>query len=278
MPNRTIPMSRTILGVACASLFMTTAALAQGTFDKTTIYTFSAPVELPGVALQAGQYIFRLADPSTTRKILQVVSADNKHVYGNFFWAPLDRPEIKSEPEVRLMEAAAGSPPAIRAVWYPGERTGWELIYPREQAMRIARGADAPVLTTRVESSKVDETATSDLTRVSASGQEAPVTESRSSASAARSGSAEPAPVGTSGRAEREEQAPASVVAENEPRSAPPSRAAATDPSQPARENLPKTASPQMTIGIASLCLLGAAGALRMWRRSREHGLVSKSE
>jgi hypothetical protein len=68
------------------------------------------------------------------------------------------------------------------------------------------------------------------------------------------------------------------VVAQNEPQSAPPPRAPAAKPSQPERESLPKTASPQMMIGIASLCLLGAAGALRMWRSSREHRMVSKSE
>ncbi len=271
MRNGNISRSTTILGVACAALFMTTAALAQspGTIDKTTIYTFSAPVELPGVALQAGQYIFRLADPTTTRKVLQVISADRKHVYGNFFWVPLDRQEIKSEPEVRLMEAAAGSPPAIRAVWYPGDRTGWELIYPREQAMRIARGADAPVLTTTAETSEINEAAAGDLTRVSPSGQNVPV-QSSSSASAERSGGSEPSAVGTSG-AVRDDRAPASVVAQNETKSVP-------TPSAPERESLPKTASPQMMIGIASVCLLGAAGALRMWRSSRVHRIASKSD
>ena len=253
MPNRA--MSTTIFTVACAALLATTAALAQGpsTFDKKTIYTFSGPVELPRVALQPGQYIFRLADPETTRKILQVVSADGKQVYGNFFWIPLERAEVKAGPEVRLMEATAGAPPAIRAVWYPGERTGWELIYPRQQAMRIARHVADPVLTTKADSSKTDETATDELARVSSSGQDV--------APSARTDA--PESVGTSGRADAE------PVAQTPARPEP--------PAQPERETLPQTASPQMLIGIVSLCLLGAAGALRMWR-GRVHRVSTGSE
>jgi hypothetical protein len=282
-------MSTTILAVAYAALLATTAPLAQGpgTFDKKTVYTFSGPVELPGVALKPGQYIFRLADPDTTRKILQVVSADGKQVYGNFFWIPLDRPEAKSEPEVRLIEAPAGAPPAIRAVWYPGERTGWELIYPRQQALRIARNAANPVLTTKADSAKVDETP-DDLTRVSSSGQDVSLDAKQD---------APPAPVATAGRAETDPAvaaparpaaksqspadapAPGAVVAQNEPRTTQPPRDPAPDrdPAPEAdRERLPQTASPQMLIGIVSLCLLGAAGALRMWRTARAHSTRSE--
>ncbi len=129
MPNR--KTSTAVLAVAGAAFLAAAAPLAQGTDDKRTVYTFSGPVALPGVALAPGQYIFRLADPGTTRRTLQVVSADGRHVYGMFFWIPLRRPEATNEPEIRLREAPAGSPTAIRALWYPGESTGWELIYPR---------------------------------------------------------------------------------------------------------------------------------------------------
>jgi hypothetical protein len=267
--------STTIFAVVCAATIATSASLAQGptTFDKKTIYTFSAPVELPGVALQAGQYIFRLADPDTTRKILQVVSADGKTMYGNFFWVPLERPEAKSEPEIRLMEAAAGTPPAIRAVWYPGERTGWELIYPRQQAIRLARAASAPVLTTTAETVKVEQTSTNDLTRVSSSAQNVGLNEKQHNEKpAATSGRADTAASAQNtprpaARAEASPVKPAPpAVAQNEPRATTPAPAPAT----PAREALPKTASPEVMIGIAGIGFLAAAGALRAWRSARE--------
>jgi hypothetical protein len=38
-------------------------------------------------------------------------------------------------------------PAVIKAWWYPGERTGYEFMYPQDQALRLAQGASQPVLT-----------------------------------------------------------------------------------------------------------------------------------
>ena len=46
--------------------------------DYRTYFTFSAPVTLPGMTLPAGKYIFRLADPDSSRKVINVLSADGK--------------------------------------------------------------------------------------------------------------------------------------------------------------------------------------------------------
>src|ERR1700682_635368 len=65
--------------VACAvALFagMSVATAFAQTPDKRTLFTFSGPVTMPGVTLPAGQYMFRLADPSTSAKVVQVLSAD----------------------------------------------------------------------------------------------------------------------------------------------------------------------------------------------------------
>jgi hypothetical protein len=58
-------------------------ALSMGTAraqpaDYRTFFTFSAPVTLPGVTLPAGTYLFRLADPTTGRTVINVLSADGK--------------------------------------------------------------------------------------------------------------------------------------------------------------------------------------------------------
>ena len=51
------------------------SALAQ-TADHRTYFTFSTPVTLPGVTLPAGRYLFRLADPNSSRKVISVLSED----------------------------------------------------------------------------------------------------------------------------------------------------------------------------------------------------------
>jgi hypothetical protein len=106
-------------------------------FDKLTYFTFSAPVEIPGASLPAGTYTFRLADLSS-RNVVQVFSRDGKTLYSTFFAIRDTRPEPADDPTVTFYETAAGSPQAIKTWFYPGERTGFEFIYPKEQATKIA--------------------------------------------------------------------------------------------------------------------------------------------
>ena len=40
-------------------------------------------------------------------------------------------------------------PAAISAWWYPGERSGYGFMYPKDQARRLAEGAGQPGLTTQ---------------------------------------------------------------------------------------------------------------------------------
>ena len=110
--------------------------------DRLTYVTFSGPVEVPGVGLSAGTYIFKLADPDTGNRLVQVLSKDRKTVYATFFSLPETRPAPAGETIVTLYEGgmATGSPEAIKAWFYPGETTGFEFVYPREQAKKAASG------------------------------------------------------------------------------------------------------------------------------------------
>src|SRR5260370_41614819 len=119
------------------------------TYDKRTVFPFSGPVALPGVTLPPGQYVFRLADPAGSRKVVQVLSADGKTPYGMFFSLPAERFEPASTPEVQFMETASGMPAAINAWWYPGDPRGYGFMYPKGQARRLAQAAGQPVLKTQ---------------------------------------------------------------------------------------------------------------------------------
>ena len=137
-------LSSVLAGVVVVALFAGPFARpAQASdFDKLTYVTISGPVEIPGVALPAGTYIFKLADPDTGNRVVQVLSKDGKTVYATFFSLPETRPAPAGETIVTLYEGgmAAGSPEAIKAWFYPGETTGFEFVYPREQAEKAARG------------------------------------------------------------------------------------------------------------------------------------------
>ena len=118
------------------------------TSDKRTYFTFSQSVALPGVTLPAGTYMFRLADDTTSRKVIQVASKDGTQSYAMLHTMPAYRPDAPRDPEVRFMETAAGQPIAVRAWWMAGERTGYEFLYSKEQLARlnsaVASAAAAP--------------------------------------------------------------------------------------------------------------------------------------
>jgi hypothetical protein len=148
------------------------ATISAQPLDKRTFFTFSAPVKLPGLTLPPGKYLFRVADPETGGRVVQVLSADGKTLYGTFFAIPAERLDPAPAPEVRFIETPAGTPPAIKEWWNQGELIGREFIYPRQEAMLLAKSSSKPVLTTKSDTTTVEQTKNADLSRLSPNGQE----------------------------------------------------------------------------------------------------------
>src|ERR1700737_5510431 len=105
--------------VAVLALVMGTPAFAQ-TSDWQTFFTFNTPVTLPGLTLPAGTYLFRVADPNSSRSVVQVSSADGRHQYGMFLTIPSLRSKATATPELRFAETPSTVPPAIKTWWDPG--------------------------------------------------------------------------------------------------------------------------------------------------------------
>jgi hypothetical protein len=133
------------IGIA-AFVFMSPAARADE-FNKRTYFTISAPVQIPGATLPAGRYMFIMANPETSMDILRVTSADGKTVYGMFPVRPDRVPDPVKEPTIVFAETPAGQPYAIKSWFYPGRKIGQELVYPKTQAMKIAKATGTPMLT-----------------------------------------------------------------------------------------------------------------------------------
>ena len=123
-----------VTGVVAAVLVgvMTPAAPASGvTYDKLAYLTFSAPVQIPGVTLRAGTYRFHLANPDTSRNVLQVLSDDGSTVYAMFHTIQDGRTSLTANPTVTFRETPEGVPPAVKSLFYGGEYRGYEFIYPK---------------------------------------------------------------------------------------------------------------------------------------------------
>jgi hypothetical protein len=123
---------------------MATSAMADQ-WDQKTTFTFSGPVEIPGQLLAAGTYVFKLADSTSNRNIVQVFSKNEKHLYGTFLAIPDQRLQPAGKPIITFDETPAGTPDAVRAWFYPGENYGHQFVYPKAKAVALAKANNTPV-------------------------------------------------------------------------------------------------------------------------------------
>ena len=134
------------IGVVC--LMLSSAASAQS-WNKRTVVTFNAPVEIPGAGAQvlpAGTYVFRLLDSQSDRHIVQVFNKDESHIYATILAIPNWRLRPTDKTVMTFSERATGEPQAIRAWFYPGDNSGQEFVYPKKRAVELARITNQPVL------------------------------------------------------------------------------------------------------------------------------------
>ena len=130
-----------VLTVVLAAGFVATAS----ELDKKTIFTFSQPVELPGVALPAGTYVFKVLDSISDRNIVQVFNKDETKLIGTFVTIPDYTPQPSDKTIVKFSETSAGGPKAIKEWFYPGENVGWEFVYPKKRAVELAKASHQAV-------------------------------------------------------------------------------------------------------------------------------------
>jgi hypothetical protein len=252
--------------LCCAAIL--TIALAPSAradeWNKKTILTFSGPVQIPGVTLPAGSYVFKLADIPGNRHVVQVFDKDEKKIYTTMLAIPNERLEASDEPVVLFSERASGSPQAIKVWFYPGNRVGNEFVYPKSQAMRIAKETRQSVLATNDDSTSagtagvIPETMKSaELGRFDENGNWQ--SDNRRVAVSGARAAAEPQ--ATTARAE-ETPSPNPSARMNDP--AP----SGTSGAQATRRSLPRTASSLVLFELISgLSLAGALGLRQLRRR-----------
>jgi len=88
--------------------------------------SFSAPIEIPGVGLPAGTYLFRFLTPS----MVQVTSPDRSKVYAMFFTTPASRSDAGDQAEMIFEREHAAAPPRIAKWSFPNGFDGVAPVYP----------------------------------------------------------------------------------------------------------------------------------------------------
>jgi hypothetical protein len=137
---------RKVVCCAAALAALTAGGARADEFNKKTFLTFSGPVQIPGTTLPAGTYVFQLADLESNRHVVQIFNKEDGKLIATFLTIPDTRLDAPSNPVVMFEERPRGMPQAIKAWWYPGDTTGDEFVYPKHQALEIAKATHQPVL------------------------------------------------------------------------------------------------------------------------------------
>jgi hypothetical protein len=128
-----------LIGLIIASVLFFEVAAHADEYDLTTKLTFSQPIQIPGKVLPAGTYLFKLANNTSDRHIVQVFNSDGMVLYATLMAIPTERREPSGESVVTLAEQGNGRPEALLKWFYPGETTGNEFVYSKQVEKQLAQ-------------------------------------------------------------------------------------------------------------------------------------------
>lgn len=129
-----------VLAVFAAIFSLITFPAAAGTRDEYTVVTFSQPVELPGIVLPAGTYVFKLADAALDRNVVQIFNAKETRLYATIVTMPESRMKSTSDTVMTFEERTGNNPDVLKTWFYAGELDGHNFVTPK--AAEASRAAD----------------------------------------------------------------------------------------------------------------------------------------
>jgi len=116
--------------------------------DQATQITFSQPVQIPGQVLPAGTYWFLLANISEQQDVVQIYNSDRSKLYATLETATIERQQATGDTVVKLAQQESSKPEALVAWFYPGETTGHEFLYPKDQEKQLSQDSQQTVVAT----------------------------------------------------------------------------------------------------------------------------------
>ena len=107
-------------------VYVTQASYSVNLGPSEHLLIFPMAVQIPGVSLAAGSYIFRLLTPS----LVQVMSATRSKVYATFFALNDSGDGDTGRERIKFAQYPEDDLPRIVG-WYLSGGTGYEFVYPK---------------------------------------------------------------------------------------------------------------------------------------------------
>jgi len=113
---------------------------AADEWDKKTNITVNETILIPGKQLPPGKYVMKLANTTANRHVVQIYNEKQDHLEATImaFNNQMIEPDPKGKTVLTYWETPAGSPPALRAWFFPGDTWGQEFAYPKAMAEKLA--------------------------------------------------------------------------------------------------------------------------------------------
>jgi hypothetical protein len=115
---------------------VTTPKLTIKGSPRDHFFTFDAPVAIPGVTLAPGAYIFR-RPIETNGHIVQILSADRRHVYAMYDMWPAYRSKITGRDAVVFGQASAGFPKPLLQYFSHNESLGYTFPWKKTGGVEV---------------------------------------------------------------------------------------------------------------------------------------------
>lgn len=119
-----------LLAVAVLACLLFPTPSSADDWNRATTAIFNHSVRIPGQVLPAGIYVFRLAEISGERNIVQVWNADQTVLLATLFGWPDYLREAPAENRFVLEEGEKGAPLILKAWFYRGNAQGQMFAYP----------------------------------------------------------------------------------------------------------------------------------------------------
>src|SRR5260370_8365786 len=122
-------------------LLLTCAATTANAdaWNKKTYVTTSQAIEVPGAVLPPGKYVFKLMESPSNRHIVQIMNAEENHVFTTNLAIAKERMSPADKTILTFYEMPGGGPEPVRAWFYPGDTIPQELAYPSAPAIQTSQ-------------------------------------------------------------------------------------------------------------------------------------------
>jgi hypothetical protein len=125
--------SSLLLALVLSLVVITSSTSSADDWNRLTTAIFNHSVQIPGKVLPAGIYVFKLADISGERNVIQVWNADETDLLATVMGWP---EYVDKAPETNLFileDQSKDLPPLLKSWFQAGNRTGERFIYSKDR-------------------------------------------------------------------------------------------------------------------------------------------------